>query len=518
MAAFISTYRGYARRQSIGLRKVDPNVSLGQSAVALGGSGLGESQWFVSIRNAILRRGLSFLWGLAVSTQQAIYNFNWRQTDEEIDNQIKGIQSALFAIAGGALGNALGWAVCGILPGVVITRFNPALGAYVLKEVGEEALDEFIGNLQALARYSAQALIRTWIYNAFKAGRKWLFTNPTFLKRKIAEFVGINYDSERELYLSKKRGHWSFYSRDQEKLDSIKDPGWRAFIEEFYEEFGEACIEAGFVVAYSVESYYAMNRRENESVLGVDQAVEIKPDRSTNETIVLTGKQELLKPQILQVLTDHQVLGARDLGTIVGMPADDYLRDRVQTKTIYMILSLSESKSPPFAASATRVQIEVPDVNRAALDWDRIKLAIGGANGYLYGRYYAVAHFESGRKMKCYAASKEEALDRIRALSFLVDSTLRTITTGEEDKEGERLLYPSLQKDLVKVYPNYATIFNRIELLQTATRQGVRSIRTGKAYELREDQLPLWTDRKPSTWESSIANLLNRGTNGLADP
>jgi hypothetical protein len=120
--------------------------------------------------------------------------------------------------------------------------------------------------------------------------------------------------------------------------------------------------------------------------------------------------------------------------------------------------------------------------------------------------------------MRCFAASKDEALDRIRALSFLVDSTLRTITTGEEDKEGERLLYPSLQKDLVKVYPNYATIFNRVELLQTATRQGVRSIRTGKAYELREDQLPLWTDRKPSTWESSIANLLNRGTNGLADP
>jgi len=514
MAAFISTYRGYARRQSIGLRKVDPNVSLGQSAVALGGSGLGESQWFVSIRNAILRRGLSFLWGLAVSTQQAIYNFNWRQTDEEIDNQIKGIQSALFAIAGGALGNALGWAVCGILPGVVITRFNPALGAYVLKEVGEEALDEFIGNLQALARYSAQALIRTWIYNAFKAGRKWLFTNPTFLKRKIAEFVGINYDSERELYLSKKRGHWSFYSRDQEKLDSIKDPGWRAFIEEFYEEFGEACIEAGFVVAYSVESYYAMNRRENESVLGVDQAVEIKPDRSTNETIVLTGKQELLKPQILQVLTDHQVLGARDLGTIVAMPSEDYLKAHPKTG-LRVVVTLSSNKTPPFSNAETRVQIEIPDLNRSALEWERIKFAVGGENGYTWGRFFATAFFESGRRVRVHAITAGEAVDRIKLLVPMIDSTLRTITTGEEAKEGERLLYPSLQKDPVIVYPAFMTIFNRVELLETQRNLGVRNIRTGKRYEMREEQIQLWVPRKPPTWESVIQNLLNRGTNGV---
>jgi hypothetical protein len=518
MAPLISTYRGHQLAQAtLSKRSFSSSVTLGKTFDNLSGS-IGAVLKPLLGRLAlgvggVFSGGLSFLWGLTVQTFYQVWTFNWTQTDEEIDAQIEGLKNSIGSILGGTLGNALGWLVCGIIPGALITRFNPALGAYVLKEVGEEALDELIGNLSALARFSLQVLLRSFILNTYKGVRKLFFVDTPF-NRGLAELLGIDFDEARNNYLSKKSRHWSFASRFEEWVDNIPNAFVRNFVEEFSEEFAEACIEAGFVVTFSVESWMAMQKMGNNSILGPTQSVEIQPDRSTEERIVVTGPQELIKQQIIQVVTDHQVLDKRDVGTIVAMPSEDYLLAKPKTG-LRIVVTLTSNKTPPFSNAATRVQIEIPDLNRSALEWERIKFAVGGENGYTWGRFFATAFFESGRRVRVHAITAGEAVDRIKLLVPMIDSTLRTITTGEEAKEGERLLYPSLQKDPVIVYPAFMTIFNRVELLETQRNLGVRNIRTGKRYEMREEQIQLWVPRKPPTWESVIQNLLNRGTNGL---
>ena len=513
MTAFLATYRANQRRSSIGKRTVVPNVSLGGGSSggnAIVGAVTGvlgfAKTWLI---DRIIGGGLTALWGLIVNTSLSLWTFNWRQTDEQIDQQIESLKTSLFAIAGGTLGNALGWVTCGIVPGVVIAKFNPLMGAYILKEVGEEALDEFIGNLSALAIFSITSLIRASIMNGFKAGRKWLFTNPTPLKRRMAEIVGINYDSERDLYLSKKGGHWSFAQRAEDAIESIEDPGWQAFVEEFFEEFSESCIEAGFVVAMSAESYLAANRAENSRILGQERAVELQPDRSTNETIVLVGPEEPLKTQIMQVLTDHQVLDKRDIGTFVGQPVEDYVR--VAPQSTRLIITMSTNQTPPWGNAAQNVTISIPNVKRSALDWERIKLAVGGSNGYTWGRFYANALLDTGRYIKVFAGTTSEAKDRVEALALLGDGVIRGITVGEETRTGERLLHPEIQKDPVRIYPAFVTIFNRKELLQATTNSGQRDLRTAKKYEMRQARLDLWGPSKPREWEDEVNELFTLG-------
>lgn len=111
---------------------------------------------------------LTGLWSLFVSTSQFIWNFNWNMTDTEIDQQIQQRWNALSGMLGGTLGNSAGYLACGILPGATIFAFNEPLGAYVLKNVGEEMAEEFMSNLAGLVRYCFMSGVQSLILWGFK--------------------------------------------------------------------------------------------------------------------------------------------------------------------------------------------------------------------------------------------------------------------------------------------------------------------------------------------------------------
>lgn len=63
----------------------------------------------------------------------------------------------------------------------------------------------------------------------------------------------------------------------------------QAYAEEFWDEFQEACIEAGFIVAGAADSFFAQQKLAGEALLGGrETTVEIDFDRSTDLTPATT--------------------------------------------------------------------------------------------------------------------------------------------------------------------------------------------------------------------------------------
>jgi len=383
----------------------------------------------------------------------------------------------------------------------VITRFNPALGAHVLLNVGQEALDEFIGGLSALARYSAQALIRSWIYNSFKAGRKWLFTNPTPLKRSLSRFFGINYDSERQLYLDKKSGQWSFAQRDRDRIESIENPLLRDFIEEAYEEFGEACIEAGFVVASSVESFYAANQR----TLGAERGVELQPDRTSDERFVLVGPQEIVKQQILQHLTHHQFIGNRDLGFITG---ESELKRRVPTSKKTLVIHWRNFDRPPWTRKGKpniRSQNVLEDL-KPNITWSELKLA---TKRFTTGDTRVTAFLSNGGQLSVLASTEDEGQEKLLALAQLTTNKIVRFTSGKQKmvlinrKPAIGDLKRGDIREEVLIYPAFAYFIAKLKWIEGGTNQpkepeGYSSL--SDAYWLRKERFDLYLDEKPNNY------------------
>jgi hypothetical protein len=99
---------------------------------------------------------------------------------------------------------------------------------------------------------------------------------------------------------------WSFALATEEFVEKIPNTFIRNFVEEFLEESWEGCVEAGYVVANSIDSYLAAEKFKQSTmpILGDTKILEITPNRAFPEDkIILAGPKETLKSTLVQTLT-----------------------------------------------------------------------------------------------------------------------------------------------------------------------------------------------------------------------
>ncbi|MBD2365181.1 hypothetical protein H6G36_29190 [Anabaena minutissima FACHB-250] len=450
---------------------------------------------------------LTGLWGLLTSTLQYIWNFNWNISDAEIDQQISSHWAALGGMLGGTLGNLVGYLGCGVLPGATIMAFNEPLGAYVLENVVEELADEFLGNLAGLVRYTFISGVQSLILWGFKNIRKFIKSNVALVNRLFGD------KAADAIQAWGKAGSkpWSFALAVDEKVESIPNTFVRNFVEEFLEESWEGCVEAGYVVANSVESYMAAEKLKQQKLppMGKTKYLEIQPDRSLDhQKIVLAGPQEALKPVIVQTLTNYQMMADKDLGTFVGQPIDDYLR--AKPRSLSLQVQFFSVAQPPWSKRLgqdrlVKATYSIPDIDQAKLDWERIKIACGGANGYMYGRFRATGILDNGRQMAVYGQTGDEAEDRLRAMLTLSKAELVKKPTITEDRTED--VGGSYLKQPIRVYPAYFTVMNQYQI-PGALGSGIPI--NGKRYIRKDERIDLWTDLRPDDFNEIILELLKR--------
>lgn len=223
------------------------------------------------------------LWGMAVSGGLFLINFNWNSTDKQLDEQIKQAEIGLAASKGSLAGQSLGYSVCGFIPTATIAVFNEPLALYMLKELGEEAADDIASSLSNLLYLQFNQQVRKTFTSLFKNYRT-LFRGAAIGYAQILVARGILTQESVDAANKKRNEPWSIAIAMEESIESIKDPADQAYAEEFWDEFQESCIEAGFIIANAADSYYAQQKIANASLFGEERVVEIQPIRNQDDT------------------------------------------------------------------------------------------------------------------------------------------------------------------------------------------------------------------------------------------
>lgn len=226
--------------------------------------------------------------GAIVAAKEFIFNFNWNPSDADLDAAIANSFNALPGITGSLLGKATGYLLCGALPGAVIFSFNEAMGVYVLKELGEEALDELAGELANLIRATFGAIGQSAFAFAHKQVRT-LWREPDDKFRKRLEASGLKKKFVDEA-LAERNKPFIIRQKLDKKVESIQSKPLKDFIENFLDEFDSSCVEAGYVIAGGIDAFIAGQAAAKDVIQGKSQNVEV--EFNENGTIKLKEYKE----------------------------------------------------------------------------------------------------------------------------------------------------------------------------------------------------------------------------------
>lgn len=436
-----------------------------------------------------------------------IWNFNWNMTDEQIDQQIQSLQVQIASIAGGLVGQGLGYAVCGGVAGAAIAVFNPALAKTLLLEVGQEALEELSGNLYALVQATTRAAVQAGWLRLFQAGRPFfnLYSNAvgSVLDTIVPGSQGwADYRDQR----TANGQHISFADFVEEKVESLDNPVTTAFWEEVFDEFGDGCEEAIMVIANGLDNFRAQQKIASQA-MGPEKIVTLTPNRKLESEIVfMGGPMKALKPAITQTMANYQLLENRDVGQFVGSNVEEFIRATPMKLRVNLIL-FPYSEPPFWRGNDVRPQmvtLTIPDFDRTKLDWITLKNACGGSGGYTWGRFMGSARLDNGRTLRVYGASEQICENQIDRMLPLTDANLISLTVTDTLIRGVNQNIPGQRRQPRQVYPGYVYILNRQEFIQST---GVRHPVKGN-FRDKSMRLPLWVDTKPANWEETVNEIL----------
>ncbi|MBD0337119.1 MAG: hypothetical protein ICV62_16650, partial [Cyanobacteria bacterium Co-bin13] len=288
---FSRTVRNRIGARTLGSNPMQAILQGGKQIVRhnIGGSFKGFLVGLVFSSIPTLTWSLSGLWELFTTATLELYYFDWNIPDDTLDQQAQAQWEAYGGILGGTAGSAIGFFACGVVPASSIMAFNEDLGRYVLREVGEEAFEEVTAQFSLALRMSIRNLARQTFGWLYKGARRWL-KDPSNPVGNI--LFGGRANQVRETWGEANAPSWSFAQAVEEQVERIPSRFWQNFTEELIDEAIDSCIEAGYVLTGSIDTYWARQREAQIMLEPAQRVVEITPNRDNErETIVLAGPE-----------------------------------------------------------------------------------------------------------------------------------------------------------------------------------------------------------------------------------
>ncbi|MGL4485383.1 MAG: hypothetical protein ACRCUS_10555 [Anaerovoracaceae bacterium] len=309
----------------------------------------------------------------------------------------------------------------------------------------------------------------------------------------IAQWMfGSNYQNMKDKW-GKSGQPWTIAGKVEDAIQSIPNQGVRVFAESLLDEFVDELTECLFEAVYIIQRTYnddaAVNNLQNGNYWEAPELiVDVRPNVESKEIVRVTAPSiVLLKERVNNTLADAEIIANRDMGLLIGQPAQDFLSTTPLRRQL--VFTYRNVNSPPWRDAqgkpAKTVTITVPDV-KLGLNWQQLKLL---ARPFNWGKYRAKADLANGRQMVVFGSSPGEAKSTLMDFHSLCTSEILSLNITEEDYKKN----PGLYKQPTQVFVQEATLLVR----RDNVGQG-QNYSTGQQLTDDVQQIILWTDTQPA--------------------
>jgi hypothetical protein len=353
--------------------------------------------------------------------------------------------------------------IASIAVSAALTVKFPILAGRVALALAEEGGQELRGQLTGFLSTTTQNVIRSVLLGSFLWARK--------------QIKGEQKENKKP---------WILATKIEEKVQAIKNKTLRNFTQGFLDGAFDSILEIGYVVAFTLDDYYAVAREANNATVEPVRTVQVFPDANSEESIIIEDTQENVEASINNYLGNHDLVSNRDIGTVVGQPYDDWYGLTPQGRRL--ILEYNAKAKPPFyddkGKLTKRVQISIPDV-KASLSWNDLKYTL---LKFTWGNYLARGVFENRRQMTVWGATEAEAKSTLLTLAKLSTKSLIQVSVSHPEVQNiKRKKKPTL------VYVSHATLLIRKPTVGATDY----TLIDGQNQKMAKTRFELWRDEAP---------------------
>lgn len=432
------------------------------------GKALGFFSWSItSIFQYLYRQGIK-----AVS-------FDMTQLYEEIDQEIKSNGDAIASELGALIGSGLVWVGSIVIAGQAAFKF-PVLAARVGLALAEEGGQELSNRLGSFLENTLERLIDNILMSSWSGWRR-----IGDVINQLSGGEAVDWNSQDTLTVGK---------LGESLINKIPGTGWiKSFITGFFDGVGDSLLDAAYVVTFTIDDHYMSTQAAVDSVaenFEPVRTIQVFPDASNEEeSIILEDTQNNVELNLNNYLGTHQLIGNRDIGTVVGQTYDEWYTQRPQSRKL--VIEFRGKEKPPFIESdgdiSRRVQIAIPNTKQG-ISWGNLK----AIKPFTWGNYMARGVFEDRRQMTVWGATDSEAKSTLLELAKLSQGDLIQVSVSHPEIQNVKR-----RKNPTRVYPAYATMLVR----KSTVGANDYTLIDGQNSSMARKRLEIWTDEAPDWFE-----------------
>lgn len=371
-----------ATRQIIGTRNIDLYQTYRENS-----RGKTRRQRLTGFLNMFGQGALDYLMSnlteIVMGTALQLYLFDWNQTDEEIQNQMKANELAMLSSAGRLAADGLiRFTTMGATK--LAKHKYPRIDPTAIALLEEENREEMIASIRSFLMASRANITNNVVLNTYMSGRQMMF--------------GAN---------TKKTESWILADKIEKIAEEQKNPQLKAFLTGFIEQAEDAIFDIGFLVCNTISASYEMNRLAMKDAQGPTRFVQLTPDKDEPELKTLIyGNQQDVMTAITTTVTQNALLDKKDVGQVVQVGLDKSIKAQFNQRsvTVWFYSGQDGATTLPDGKRALKRTMTIPNA-KISLDWDKLILALTPFDG---GSYKVVAHLDDGHQLHGHFVTESE--------------------------------------------------------------------------------------------------------------
>lgn len=403
-----------------------------------------------------------------------LYMFDWAQTDEQIQQQMKANELSAISALGRLSADGI-VRMAGLGATKMAKHKYPQLDPHALASLEEDQRDEIVQSL----RGSFLAMRSTLVNNM------WLSTYTS--GRQMMGFDG-----------KKKSEPWILADQIEKIAENQKTPEMKAYLTGFINQAEDAIFDIAFLACNTVQSTYELTRLATKAAAGPNRVVKFTMDKTNPEEYTwVYGPQQNVINAIETAKIEGAVIASKDVGQIVQVGLDKALKAQRNERlvTAYFYSGPNGATTLPSGKRAQKAELTIPRV-KLSIDWDKLKAALTPFDG---GNYKVICHLNDGHTLQGFFQTEAEGRSYLNKIATdLCEGDPVKWTTIEPNSDVK------FRKDPARFTVSRAHIRIAKETTNPEKKQMVDA--NGKFWRVKRLSLKLRATEKPEGIDAEILN------------